>query len=108
MSKHTPGPWAVYTNKRSSVLGDYEQHVIVTHDVGDTIMDNKSTEVSPDEDVANAHLISAAPELYEAAKEAFQHIENIYGANHERGEPHVFKMLRDAIAKAENKNPSKL
>ena len=53
MNKHTPGPWVVYTNP---VTGS---HVIGQTD-GPPIVKLKAGQVS------NAHLIAAAPAMYEA------------------------------------------
>lgn len=68
MSKHTPGPWEV---ERSE--GGYEQawvkgskRIIVTVH-GRTRTSNVFTRLN-DEDLANARLIAAAPEMLEALK----------------------------------------
>lgn len=93
MSKHTRGPWRVGNNQFHAYI--HSQAGVVA----EVFQDDEHCNVE-----ANAQLIAAVPDLLEALKEAFQHLETIYGRNHERGEPHVFKMAREAIAKAEGKN----
>lgn len=57
---------------------------------------------SKDEIRANAQLISAAPELYEALEQAQQDI-NWMLNNEKFLNPHVFDYLEKALAKAEGK-----
>jgi hypothetical protein len=60
-SAFTSGPWEVVTNR-------YGEHVLVATDTDENIFLLDDTEAGHDHDVytANAHLIAAAPELYEA------------------------------------------
>jgi len=53
---------------------------------------------------ANAHLIAAAPDLYEACKTAEQELEQRYGANEGSAvDRAALKIIKTAIAKAEGK-----
>jgi hypothetical protein len=62
-SAFTPGPWEVVTNR-------YGEHVLVATDTDENIFLLDDTEAGHDHDVytANARLIAAAPELYEAVR----------------------------------------
>lgn len=52
----TPGPWRFILNDEEVVAGAYGENVIVDAPLGDT----------PEQAIANANLIAAAPCLYEA------------------------------------------
>ena len=67
MSKHTPGPW------RAEISCDETgapQKCWWISAKGDVDIGETSGEKRSDEEAANALLIAAAPELYEALKEA--------------------------------------
>ena len=59
--KHTPGPWGVAPN-RKQVLAP---HVIQR----DNVLVRKLSGATPEQVEANARLIAAAPELFEALEE---------------------------------------
>ena len=61
--KHTPGPWTL-DEDTYTVLGD-GRNVTRVHTVDDFICDGDDAEVA-EECAANAALIAAAPDLYEA------------------------------------------
>ncbi len=101
---HTPGPWLAAA-KPSSVVGwpivatgngrsicsvTYVQHSKIDVPVeGDRSFNSESK--------ANAHLIAAAPEMYEALKAVWSYL-----AFRDSGEP--FKQVTDALAKAEGRS----
>lgn len=77
-TKFTPGPWVVADSL------DFDNVSVVM----DTAIDNPSSYITgnvwacdlwwdecDEEDIANAHLISAAPDMYEALEELLQLIE---------------------------------
>lgn len=85
---HTVGPWEVLelpqmscASARISAMGE-----VVAHATPLSLRDQRD---------ANARLISAAPELLEAAKLARQYIQSGSGV--------VIEMLNDVIAKAEGR-----
>jgi len=69
MSTHTPGPWSVVDHKTASenIYAANGRHIVNVgaHDYGW----QPGQERSRDECMANAYLIAAAPEMYEALKE---------------------------------------
>lgn len=69
-TKFTPGPWLVfdhYCGRDPKTAGEYANHRIVGIGQFDTVAEVRHghDEIEGDVD-ANAHLISAAPELYSA------------------------------------------
>lgn len=66
MSKHTPGPWQFYADVPST---DPNWH-IVTNASRMRVLANVHIEPGNETDLANAKLITAAPELLEAAQSA--------------------------------------
>lgn len=107
MSAHTPGPWEVATidggaapNEIIANVGGVPVNIAQVFDARDyyaSDFDNFSEvyyEVTPDEALANASLIAAAPEMLSAliaAEEALRHLGGTLHADR----------CRDAIAKAE-------
>ena len=68
MGKHTKGPWYfTVSNEEGLVFSDNCGFCIVPHQKGYT----------PDEQLANAKLIAAAPDLLEACKEMLSVLEQI-------------------------------
>jgi hypothetical protein len=100
-SKHTPGPWeTVYNDARIIVhsTGDRSyRFVAITNNKLDTGRDTESMETA--EDIANACLISAAPDLLKVCKHALRVIVAATGDD-APWEP-VTSELRDVIVKAE-------
>lgn len=95
MNKHMPGPW-FYTFRRG--------HRVVTEsfDREDERCVELVARVSGVE--ANAHLVAAAPELYEAAKALLERLNHLKS----NAAKHIFHKqfddLANAIAKAEGKS----
>jgi hypothetical protein len=87
-TKHTPGPWiasgAKVLDKRQTLLADVHQ---------------TASRPSADESAANARLIAAAPELYEALRVLLDAAESLL---RETGgvEPAGLRMARAALARA--------
>ena len=96
IAKHTPAPWKIrsdvpYTDGRVVFHGHWKENVTIC----------RLRHEDKDTQQANAHLIAAAPELLEAAKEI---VELAYLSD--RGgivefRPHEFDDLKAAIARAE-------
>lgn len=86
-AKHTPGPWR--RNGHTSI--ESKDRWIASTDSGGV--------KGFSEDVANAHLIAAAPELLEALKAALPHLQwaNIHGSRCDE----QIAQTQAAIAKAE-------
>lgn len=112
MSKHTPGPWKlqVRENHTSDVYVDDECAIGDRHLIAMVITEwmNKNATA---EDLANARLIAAAPELLNAAKLA--HLQIVKLAERSFAESvdteewiaknDAVNLLKAAIAKAEGK-----
>jgi hypothetical protein len=104
-TKHTPGPWAILDDKEPSAPGieapSVEFSVVVIgypqHDAGDDAGVHGRT---PEEKMANACLIAAAPELLEALEMMVLDFSD-YPAS-ERF--HAFDLARAAIAKAKGES----
>ena len=95
-SKHTTGPWEVSIGKYQG-LGEFAVYQGETGTIcrGDDEMIDWE---------ANAYLISAAPELLEACKEAILQIEYLHSKFKETGSGiSVLLKLQTAIAKAESR-----
>jgi len=91
VKEFTPGPWKVqrYDNGNSYAISPVGSAKVIAKLQSKTF-DNK----------ANAHLIAAAPEMYEALKEIYQLLE--------KHEPHWYlrkhyNLVAKALAKAEGK-----
>ena len=103
----TPGPWAAHLN---APLAAIPGHIIKTEDDPNTpvalVWEGGGSHGKPTQ-IANAHLISAAPDLYEALKEFLDVWESgDANDNSKRAGARRGKMLdasRAAIAKAEGK-----
>lgn len=95
----TPGPWVHYDD--TSEAGKTGRHEIVAH--GKTVAQIYSTRGCEETDLSNAKLISAAPDLLNAAESLLQMIEDYemedeLEAGEEGAGPVV--LIRTAIAKA--------
>ena len=93
MSKHTPGPWFVIEHKNADCVWTVQDKECGG---GHAIALRYMIGPRDDEDVANARLIAAAPEMLEALKAIDQAI-MIEGKN--------ANLIRAAIAKAECQTP---
>ena len=101
-TKHTPGPWEVSWDKygkESEIHGKSELNdgpiCIIPHD--------DVTESGAEEQLANARLIAAAPELLEALKALIENVGSCICYDQSEGEclAKAWKMAAVAIAKAE-------
>ena len=102
--KHTPGPWITRAGETNDKYGR-TLGVVVDESNNDGVS-KAVCYVSPesditDEDVANAKLIAAAPELLEALKELQAYANKTIG-NH--GPIAMWSKVREAIAKTEGTN----
>lgn len=109
---HTPGPWEV--QKLNHADGDLWLQIghngwgPITGISGDEVKEPyckpvagmKYLTTSESEQWANARLIAAAPELYQAAK----WLVDIWDAEHWTNESDTIKAVRNAIAKAEGRS----
>lgn len=86
-AKHTAGPWHIGVRQPSSDKFIYGSK-------GEEVADCDRKTNFPDENLANARLIAAAPELLEACKNALI----------DPDDDHARKMIESAIAKAEGKS----
>jgi len=71
MSKHTPGPWSIFTDKKhkhnAGIEADGFSIICIGYPDETPAMDDSGVHGrTTDETTANAHLISAAPDLLEA------------------------------------------
>lgn len=96
MADFTPGPWRTFP--ASMVDGRTMRVVTERKDVGMGVGDNAT------ETEANARLIAAAPDLYEAAVSALDYLESCLDPKCEPGCGCVLDVLRQAIAKAEGRD----
>lgn len=102
MSKHTPGPWRVTemcgqaTSPRDGYFVSLVDSLGVRSDIATV---RRCPTINAGEVAANARLIAAAPELYEALKELVSTIDALgtQGGN-------KMERARAAIAKAEGRS----
>jgi len=95
MSKHTPGPWIVYDDSN-----DGKTNRIEIAALGKTVA--RIYYSVPEEDLPNAQLIAAAPDLLEVLKELLDHVEWRRVCDQEKAGPKdVTHRAHAAIAKAE-------
>lgn len=94
MASHTPGPWFTHI---SEVRGD----LCVVSDrawiCGEIL--NRVRTISEEEATANAHLISAAPDLFEALDMARRYMKTCLGSSFWDG-PNPYPIIDAALAKA--------
>lgn len=98
MSQHTPGPWATHGsgNCPCGMVFGPDGNVLVHHAVTHEWADFIPVEA---QQIANARLIAAAPELLEACKALLA----LYQANGMPNSGGSYEMAKAAIAKAEGK-----
>jgi accessory colonization factor AcfC len=103
-AKHTPGPWVVDDEVSADeagqeTLGVYAEqggYIAGIHCGPDTTID--------EQDKANAHLIAAAPAMYEALQNIDDQLDQFTGkALEELGLVNALLRIRQAIAQAEGK-----
>ena len=94
-SKFTPGPWVISDELRTSINtaptedGSYKHIAMVNW------CKYREYSIEGEEHDANAHLIAAAPEMYEAVETALECLENKGFAR-----AYVEDLLRNALRKA--------
>ena len=96
MSKHTPGPWEMVADPygpMQAIMGNGRRMTVV-----DRLPD--WTDEEAHEELANARLIAAAPDMLKALMAAHHRMSNI-GCNYDRDDD--FRAVCDAIAKAEGR-----
>ena len=100
-SKHTPGPWVVNASENGLVWVDGDSETV---SICDLYHRHKDGEFISKENVkANARLISAAPDMYEALADLLSSLEVVWSkgfAAREDLEPEI-KFARAALSKAE-------
>ena len=96
---HTPGPWSYNRDE-----GGEHGHVVSTGEYNICELPDAGDGASPDTE-ANARLIAAAPDLFEAAERALQALQENYDRYdncqwHDPDERDAYVALRSAIAKS--------
>lgn len=92
-TKHTPGPWHIGLRQPSSDKFIYGSN-------GGEVADCNMESNFPEENLANARLIAAAPELLEALRDALGSLIEARD-EHDFNSACTIKIAQDAIAKAE-------
>jgi hypothetical protein len=69
MSAHTPGPWVVAPERCANWWGKHEAGTVVVGPDHDPICATNDDGIATTDDIANAILIAAAPDLLAACKE---------------------------------------
>ena len=98
--QHTPGPWVIYTEPKTlKIRGPYREYITqwTTESAGSYKLSDETRERMRLERIANANLISAAPDLLKALKVIVE-----AGGIGPEG---MFEDAREAIAKAEGGAP---
>ena len=109
MSKYTKGPWKI--NHHDHVNGDLWLTILggswdITHNgAKGAIADSHYSAMSEEENLANARLISAAPDMLEALQSVLERNDE-YGGNIIGSD--VEKEIKDAIAKALGEDAAEL
>ncbi|MFK9071656.1 hypothetical protein ACI6PX_06215 [Proteus sp. NGCRVN-01] len=109
--KHTPAPWVcmngtdVFTDLNSVNANGIKSDKtdgwqIADCSVGKTCVDGEYVELSANEQIANAHLIAAAPELLEALQKLLKYHDDFYGIEKDEDPEHPLSVANLAIAKA--------
>jgi len=108
-TRHTPGPWVVdevYEDDEQRCIGIVKEgqgyiagiHILASADTG-------NTEFTA-EDEGNAHLIAAAPAMYEALKGMVSMYDSLNKSNkHDGACPCYHCQARTALAQAEGSKP---
>lgn len=98
---HTPGPWSDGIHHRMRSGGREYAYIRGGNDivpVAAVPLGAEGYTVGFEQGVANARLIAAAPELLDAAKQAYEQMLHLYG------KVGLTNLLRDVIAKAEGRS----
>lgn len=91
----TPGPWSVFNSGEWPGIDDGDGKVTIVRYGLDGADDGGIRGRGPRESMANASLIAAAPDLYEALKEATAFYEHMEGSDNP-----VAEKFRAALSKA--------
>jgi antitoxin (DNA-binding transcriptional repressor) of toxin-antitoxin stability system len=107
-AQHTPGPWGIGdsgTRSDGIWIEPTDKNANVLADIVGRLNDGEDTQIT-DEDIANARLIAAAPDLLAAANLALEYFEQCVmscdpdEAEEESGDVPEAAKLRAAILKA--------
>lgn len=104
--KGTPAPWVVRTGDQTDFTGEKFNFLYVSPEsnIKSLIADCKTVsawQLDPDEEIANAYLISAAPDLLEAAQHCREVIERASFTEENRKRAiSALSQLNAAISKA--------
>lgn len=109
MSEYTKGPWKVGYNDGSGKFGKYQgtyqSFVTVDNHLLATVWHHDDTDYPKDHPIMiaqdNAHLIAAAPELYEALKALFNDV--VSAEIYDLDEQALLVAASEALAKADGK-----
>ena len=99
--KHTPGPWHQVSHEGRvgvDVRSAFGRAICATYGVCNQPKTLSGIKSQAEEDRANARLISAAPEMYEALKAALPFFNN--HRHYERGE-NAYQSVVASLAKAD-------
>lgn len=100
--KHTAGPWFVVDGVNGRWPNGCEIAIDDTDGCGNEERDYYLASVvhgDPDELMANARLVAAAPELLAAARAAFKLLDSVAFVSRDGDTTHPLALLRAAIAK---------
>ncbi len=100
---YTKGPWVVDSEEKHAMGGERVFKIVSDRPYGGLIAEASAWWVDTKSAEANARLIAAAPELYEAAKALLAPLDDMDadGVEETRGEQ--WAALRAAVNKAEGK-----
>jgi len=100
-NKHTPGPWVIDRSLRTAVNAG-PKHVAMVNFYNSI---SETERIDAEENEANAHLISAAPDLLSALKDAMRSTRKDFesGPDGDRQHTEAWAEQFAAIAKAEGK-----
>ena len=91
--KHTPGPWEVIDRAQQHNTDALHRYLIMQPEGNNTFIAKTIKEYDSVDDLSNARLIAAAPELLDALRLVLAHDGALTGAD--------WTAIRAAIAKAE-------
>lgn len=94
-AKHTPGPWRLAKEPPNVGM------TVTLYGYGPATLGVLHT--GRDEFIANARLITAAPELYAAADKALHELDGILSSHEGQAEHYFLKQAYDALEAALNK-----
>ena len=101
-AKHTPGPWKVDESEHHAVGGERIYKVITDRPMGGLVAGVSAWWVDTESARHNAHLIAAAPAMYEALQTLVEYLSAQVPADTLDDWKHVFA-ARQALAQAEGK-----